>query len=37
MAWRANNNEMVALMSSEDAIEEPMAFAERRLPVWKAR
>lgn len=36
-AWRANNDEMIALMSSEDAIEGPMAFAEKRTPVWKAR
>jgi len=24
-------------MSSEDAIEGPVAFAEKRAPVWKAR
>jgi crotonobetainyl-CoA hydratase len=36
-AWRANDVEMVALMSSEDAIEGPTAFAEKREPVWKAR
>jgi crotonobetainyl-CoA hydratase len=36
-AWRANNEEMVALMSTEDAIEGPTAFAEKRTPVWKAR
>jgi crotonobetainyl-CoA hydratase len=36
-AWQANNDEMVALMSSEDAIEGPTAFAEKRAPVWKAR
>lgn len=36
-AWKANNDEMIALMSSEDAIEGPTAFAEKRTPVWKAR
>jgi crotonobetainyl-CoA hydratase len=36
-AWSANRDEMVALMSSEDAIEGPTAFAEKREPVWKAR
>ena len=36
-AWRANDEEIVALMSSEDAIEGPTAFAEKREPVWKAR
>lgn len=36
-AWKANNDEMIALMSSEDAIEGPTAFAEKRTPMWKAR
>jgi crotonobetainyl-CoA hydratase len=36
-AWQANNDEMIALMGSEDAIEGPTAFAEKRTPVWKAR
>jgi crotonobetainyl-CoA hydratase len=36
-AWQANNDEMLTLMSSEDAIEGPTAFAEKRPPVWKAR
>ncbi len=36
-AWQANNDEMIALMGSEDAIEGPTAFAEKRPPVWKAR
>jgi NAD(P)-dependent dehydrogenase (short-subunit alcohol dehydrogenase family) len=36
-AWRANDEEIVALMSTEDAIEGPTAFAEKREPVWKAK
>ena len=36
-AWRANDEEIIALMSSEDAIEGPTAFAEKREPVWKAK
>ncbi len=36
-AWQANDEEMMTLMSSEDAIEGPTAFAEKREPVWKAR
>ncbi len=36
-AWSANDHEIVALMSSEDALEGPMAFAEKRDPVWKGR
>ncbi len=36
-AWRASDEEIFALMSSEDAIEGPTAFAEKREPVWKAR
>ena len=36
-AWKANDAEIGALMSTEDAIEGPTAFAEKREPVWKAR
>ncbi len=36
-AWRANDEEIIALMSTEDAIEGPTAFAEKREPVWKAK
>lgn len=36
-AWEASNTEMIALMGSEDAREGPRAFAEKRLPDWKAR
>jgi crotonobetainyl-CoA hydratase len=36
-AWEANDREMIALMGTEDAIEGPTAFAEKREPRWKGR
>jgi crotonobetainyl-CoA hydratase len=36
-AWAASDHEIVALMGTEDAIEGPTAFAEKRDPVWKSR
>lgn len=35
--WAQTINEMKTLMRSEDAMEGPMAFAQKRAPVWKAR
>ncbi|MGW5147428.1 crotonase/enoyl-CoA hydratase family protein [Rhodococcus koreensis] len=36
-AWALNDAEVASLMRSEDALEGPLAFAEKRAPVWKAR
>lgn len=35
--WEHSDAEMMTVMSSEDAAEGPMAFAEKRAPEWKAR
>ncbi|WP_082948381.1 MULTISPECIES: crotonase/enoyl-CoA hydratase family protein [unclassified Mycobacterium] len=35
--WQRTMNEMGVLLRSEDAKEGPLAFAEKREPVWKAR
>jgi crotonobetainyl-CoA hydratase len=35
--WEANRREAKLVMSSEDAREGPMAFAQKRTPEWKAR
>lgn len=36
-AWKRSNREMRTVFSSQDAMEGPMAFAQKRAPVWKAR
>ena len=36
-AWKRSNREMRRVFTSEDAMEGPMAFAQKRAPVWKAR
>ena len=36
-AWKRSNREMRTVFSSEDAMEGPLAFAQKRAPVWKAR
>jgi enoyl-CoA hydratase/carnithine racemase len=35
--WARTEREVGLLLRSEDAKEGPLAFAEKRLPVWKAR
>ncbi|WP_077088284.1 crotonase/enoyl-CoA hydratase family protein [Mycobacterium rhizamassiliense] len=37
VGWERTMNEMRTLIRSEDAREGPIAFAEKREPVWKAR
>ena len=36
-AWAANDHEILRLMGTEDAMEGPLAFAEKREPRWKGR
>ncbi len=35
--WERTMREMRSLIRSEDAKEGPLAFAQKREPVWKAR
>ena len=37
LGWERTTREMRTLLKSEDAREGPLAFAEKRQPVWKAR
>jgi crotonobetainyl-CoA hydratase len=36
-AWKRSNREIRTVFTSEDAREGPLAFAQKRAPVWKAR
>jgi crotonobetainyl-CoA hydratase len=36
-AWKRSNRAMRVVFTSEDAMEGPLAFAQKRAPVWKAR
>jgi hypothetical protein len=36
-SWERSNREMRVVFGSADAMEGPLAFAEKRPPVWKAR
>ena len=35
--WTRTMREAVVVFSSEDAMEGPLAFAQKRQPVWKAK
>lgn len=35
--WELTDAELTAILKTEDAVEGPTAFAEKRAPIWKAR
>ena len=35
--WKRTNREFSTLLKTEDAMEGPLAFAQKREPVWKAK